>query len=73
MWPWESIPPKSKSSDNWLHQGSHLFTALYRFYEASFWGVRIHVGPNHPIYPKGFQSNFLKLPIHFQSKMFEIV
>lgn len=51
MWPWESIPPKSETSeDDWLYQGSHLFTALYRFYKASFWGVGIHIGPNHPIY-----------------------
>ena len=73
MWPWEYIPPKSDNSDDWLYQGSHLFTALYRFYKASFWGVEIHIGPNHPIYPKGFRNNFLELPIHLQSKIFEIV
>lgn len=73
MWPWEYIPPKSDNSDDWLYQGSHLFTALYRFYKASFWGVGIHIGPNHPIYPKGFRNNFLELPIHLQSKIFEIV
>lgn len=74
MWPWESIPPKSETSeDDWLYQGSHLFTALYRFYKASFWGVGIHIGPNHPIYPKGFRDNFLKLPLHLQSKIFEKV
>src|SRR6202022_4198863 len=71
MWPWESIPPKSESSDDWLYQGSHLFTALYRFYKASFWGVGIHIGPNHLIYPKGFVANFLNLPTHLQEKILE--
>ena len=70
MWPWESIPPKSESYDDWLYQGSHLFTALYCFYKASLWGVEILIRPNHPIYPKGFQNNFLKLLLHLQSKIF---
>ena len=48
-----------------------MFTALYRFYTTSFWGVGIHVGPNHHIYSKGFRTNLLKLPIHLQEKNFE--
>ena len=72
MWPWE-LTPEDVSSDDWLYQGPHLFAALYRFYKASFWGVGIHIGPNHPIYPKGFRVNFLKLPHHLQEKIFEKV
>ena len=59
MWPWEFTPPELDSSDSWLYQGPHLFAALYRFYKASFWGVGIHIGPTHPIYPKGFRVSFL--------------
>ena len=73
MWPWEFTPPKSDNSDTWLYQGPHLFAALYRFYKASFWGVGIHIGPNRPIYSKGFRVNFLKLPTYLQEKMFEKV
>ena len=43
----------------------------YRFYKAYFWRVGIHIGPNHPIYPKGFRVSFLKLPNHLQEKIFE--
>ena len=71
MWLWEFTPPVDVSSDEWLYQGPHLFAALYRFYKASFWGVGIHIGPNHPIYPKGFLTNFLNLPQHLQETIFE--
>jgi hypothetical protein len=71
MWPWEYIPPKSGCADSWLYQGPHLFAALYRFYKASYWGVGIHIGPNRPVYPKGFRVNFLKLPHHLQENIFQ--
>ena len=44
------------------------YTVSIRF---SFWGVGIHIGPNHPIYPKGFRVSFLELPNHLQEKIFE--
>ena len=71
MWPWEFTPPEVISSDDWLDQGPHLFAILYRFYKASFWGVGIHIGLNHPIYPKGIRVNFLNLSFHLQEKIFE--
>ena len=71
MWPWEITLPESDNLDSWLYQGPHLFAALYRLYKASFWGVGIHIGSNHPIYPKGFRVSFLKLPTHLQDKIFE--
>ena len=73
MWPWESQPPTGCSLDNDLYEGPYLFAALYRFYRAAFWGYGIHIGPNHPIYPKGFLVNFLNLPLHIQEKIVEIV
>ena len=69
MWPWELNPQELSTLESELYQGPHLFTALYHFYKASFWGVGIHIGPNHPIYPKGFLANFLNLPIHLQEKI----
>jgi hypothetical protein len=71
MWPWEFTPPQALNFDSWLYQGPHSFAALYYFYKASFWGVGIYIGPNHPIYPKGFRANFFKLPHHLQENTFE--
>lgn len=69
MWPWELTPQRVSTLESELYEGPHLFTALYRFYKASFWGVGIHIGPNHPIYPKGFLGNFRNLPIHLQERI----
>ena len=68
MWPWESIPPKSECSDDWLYQGSHLFTALYRFYKASFWGVGIHIGPITLYTLKDFEAISLNYPFTFKKR-----
>jgi hypothetical protein len=73
MWPWELKPRGLSTSENELYEGPHLFTALYRFYKASFWGVGIHIGPNHPVYPKGFLTSFLNLPTHLQEKILNTV
>ena len=73
MWPWELKPQWLNTLESELYQGPYLFTALYRFYKASFWGVGIHIGPNHPIYPKGFVANFLNLPTHLQDKILETI
>lgn len=32
-------------------------------------GARIHIRPNHPIYPKEFPASFLNLPVHLQEKI----
>ena len=73
MWPWEPKPTELDTLDCWFYEGAHLFTALYRFYKTSFWGVGIHIGPNHPIYPKGFLTNFFNLPNHLQEKILDKV
>ncbi len=71
MWPWEPRPQTAKFLENDLYQGPYLFAALYRFYKAAFWGAGIHIGPNRPIYPKGFLTSFTNLPIHLQQKILE--
>ena len=73
MWPWEPKPPTENFLNNNLYQGRYLFAALYRFYKVAFWRARIHIGPKHPIYPKGFLVNFLNLPLHLQEKIVGIV
>ena len=69
MWLWELNPQELNTLESELYKGPHFFTALYRFYKASLWGVGIHIGPNHLIYPKGFLANFFNLPIHLQEKI----
>ena len=71
MWPWELKPQWLNTLESELYKGPYLFTALYCFYKASFWGVGIHIGPNHPVYPKGFVANFLNLPTHLQERILE--
>lgn len=73
MWPWDPQPRTAGFLDTDLYQGPYLFAALYRLFRASFWGAGIHIGPNHPIYPKGFLTNFLNLPLHLQEKIVGIV
>jgi hypothetical protein len=71
MWPWGLHPQGLSTRESEVYKEPHLFTALHRFYKESFWGVGIHIGPNHPIYPKIFLANFLNLPTHLQVKISE--
>ena len=70
MWPWE-LKPKELNTLSWFYRGPHLFVALYCFHKASFWGLDIQIGPNSPIYPKGFMVNFLNFQLHLQDKILE--
>lgn len=59
MWLWELKRTELDTLDSWFYEEQHLFVAYIIFYKASFWEAGIHIGPNHPIYSKGFLANLI--------------
>lgn len=63
---------KLDNLDSWFYK-DHIYLMLGIGFKPHFWGARIHIGPNHPIYPKGILVNFLNLLAHLQEKILDEV